>query len=237
MACIDHHVSAGALPPGPRYVDPDGRGDRRAGLRDRPGERLAGHPGRRPGALRRHPDRHRRLPLQQYPAAHAARRRRSAGDRARSRGDLSRRLRQRARGPARLLAEALQTLVVEPEYGLAWVTVPPGAIERLGVSSDDLDGVVEFPRSIEGVRMALLFREASPRAGSRCRSARWARSTSPRLPSRSAAAGTSRPPGCRCRVAGRGAGAGADAAREYLAGRRVTRPQDGADPRCSSYSD
>jgi bifunctional oligoribonuclease and PAP phosphatase NrnA len=51
--------------------------------------------------------------------------------------------------------------VVEPEYGLAWVTVPPGAIERLGVSSDDLDGVVEFPRSIEGVRMALLFREVS----------------------------------------------------------------------------
>ena len=62
-------------------------------------------------------------------------------------------------GRPRLFAEALQTLVVEPEYGLAWVTVPPGSIERLGVSSDDLDGVVEFPRSIEGVRMALLFRE------------------------------------------------------------------------------
>jgi phosphoesterase RecJ-like protein len=64
-------------------------------------------------------------------------------------------------GRPRLFAEALQTLVVEPEYGLAWVTVPPGAIERLGVSSDDLEGVVEFPRSIEGVRMALLFREVS----------------------------------------------------------------------------
>ncbi|MGH7499260.1 MAG: DHH family phosphoesterase [Gemmatimonadales bacterium] len=64
-------------------------------------------------------------------------------------------------GRPRLLAEALQTLVVEPEWGLAWVTVPPGAIERHGVSSDDLDGVVEFPRSIEGVRMALLFREMS----------------------------------------------------------------------------
>jgi phosphoesterase RecJ-like protein len=62
-------------------------------------------------------------------------------------------------GRPRLFAEALQTLVVEHEYGLAWVTVPPGAIERYGVSSDDLDGVVEFPRSIEGVRMALLFRE------------------------------------------------------------------------------
>ena len=37
-------------------------------------------------------------------------------------------------GRPRLFAEALQTLVVEPDVGLAWVTVPPGAIERLGVS-------------------------------------------------------------------------------------------------------
>ena len=62
-------------------------------------------------------------------------------------------------GRARLYAEALQTLVVEHEHGLAWVTVPPGALERLGVSADDLDGIVEFPRSISGMRMALLFRE------------------------------------------------------------------------------
>ncbi len=62
-------------------------------------------------------------------------------------------------GRARLLAEALQTLVVEPEHGLAWVTVPPGAMARHGVTPDDLDGVVEYPRSIAGVRMALLFRE------------------------------------------------------------------------------
>jgi phosphoesterase RecJ-like protein len=64
-------------------------------------------------------------------------------------------------GRPRLLAEALQTLVVEPEHGLAWVTVPPGALDRLGLTADDLDGVVEFPRSITGVRMALLFREIS----------------------------------------------------------------------------
>jgi phosphoesterase RecJ-like protein len=64
-------------------------------------------------------------------------------------------------GRPRLLAEALQTLVVEPEHGLAWVTVPPGALDRLGLTADDLDGVVEYPRSIAGVRMALLFREIS----------------------------------------------------------------------------
>ncbi|MBM4188419.1 MAG: hypothetical protein FJ206_14045 [Gemmatimonadetes bacterium] len=62
-------------------------------------------------------------------------------------------------GRVRLLAEVLQTLVVEPEAGLAWVTVPPGALERFGVGSDDLDGVVEHARSIAGIRMALLFRD------------------------------------------------------------------------------
>jgi phosphoesterase RecJ-like protein len=62
-------------------------------------------------------------------------------------------------GRVRLVAEVLDTLVVELPLGLAWVTVPPGALERHTVTSDDLDGVVEFPRSILGVRLALLFRQ------------------------------------------------------------------------------
>jgi phosphoesterase RecJ-like protein len=51
------------------------------------------------------------------------------------------------------------TLVVEPELGLAWVTVPPGALERHGLDAEHLEGVVELPRSIQGVHLALLFRE------------------------------------------------------------------------------
>jgi len=62
-------------------------------------------------------------------------------------------------GRVRLTAEVLQTLVVEPEAGLAWVTVPPDALARHGATADDLDGIVEFPRSIAGVRLALLFRQ------------------------------------------------------------------------------
>lgn len=62
-------------------------------------------------------------------------------------------------GRVRLIAEALDTLVVETPPGLAWLTVPPGALERHGVPPDELDGVVEFARSIAGVRLALLFRE------------------------------------------------------------------------------
>jgi len=59
-------------------------------------------------------------------------------------------------GRVRLTGHVLETLVVED--GLAWVTVPPGAMEQFGATSEDLDGIVEFPRSIAGVRLALLFR-------------------------------------------------------------------------------
>ncbi len=161
VACVDHHVSAGLLPPGPRYLDADAaatgelvfelalanswalsqeaaRGLYVAILTDTGGFRFSNT---RPRTLRVaaelletgvDPE---EIYLEVYARA--------------------------PEGRPRLFAEALQTLVVEPQHGLAWVTVPSGAIERLGVSSDDLDGVVEFPRSIEGVRMALLFREVS----------------------------------------------------------------------------
>jgi bifunctional oligoribonuclease and PAP phosphatase NrnA len=161
VACVDHHVGEGVLPDGPRYLDAGAaatgelvfelafanawtmtrdaaRGLYVAILTDTGGFRFSNT---RPRTLRVaaelleagvDPE---RIYLEVYARA--------------------------PEGRPRLFAEALQTLVVEPDHGLAWVTVPPGAIERLGVSSDDLEGVVEFPRSIEGVRMALLFREVS----------------------------------------------------------------------------
>src|SRR5712691_447481 len=161
VACVDHHVSVGLLPPGPRYLDADAaatgelifelalanswtvsqeaaRGLYVAILTDTGGFRFSNT---RPRTLRVAAELletgvdAEEIYLEVYARA--------------------------PEGRPRLFAEALQTLVVEPQHGLAWVTVPPGAIERLGVSSDDLDGVVEFPRSIEGVRMALLFREVS----------------------------------------------------------------------------
>ncbi len=61
-------------------------------------------------------------------------------------------------GRVRLLAEVLQTLVVEQDVGLAWVSVPADALRRHEATPDDLDGIVEFPRSIAGVKLALLFR-------------------------------------------------------------------------------
>jgi bifunctional oligoribonuclease and PAP phosphatase NrnA len=161
VGCVDHHVSAGMLPPGPRYLDPGAAatGELIFELAKANGWAVSQAAARAlyvailtdTGGFRFSNTRPRTL--------------RVAADLLETGVDAEKiYLEVYARAPEgrpRLFAEALQTLVVEPEYGLAWVTVPPGAIERLGVSSDDLDGVVEFPRSIEGVRMALLFREIS----------------------------------------------------------------------------
>ena len=161
VACVDHHVSEGMLPAGPRYLDSGAAatGELIAEIAESNGWPLTEAAARGlyvailtdTGGFRFSNTRPRTL--------------RVAADLLEAGVDPEEiYLEVYARAPEgrpRLFAEALQTLVVEPEFGLAWVTVPPGAIERLKVSSDDLDGVVEFPRSIEGVRMALLFREVS----------------------------------------------------------------------------
>jgi len=62
-------------------------------------------------------------------------------------------------GRVRLLRDVLDTLEVDLDAGIAWVRVAPGLLESHGATSEDLDGVVEHPRSIAGVRLALLFRD------------------------------------------------------------------------------
>jgi phosphoesterase RecJ-like protein len=62
-------------------------------------------------------------------------------------------------GRLHLLRDALGTLGVDSQFGLAWVSVTNEAMDRYGVSSDDLDGIVEHPRSVAGTRVALFFRD------------------------------------------------------------------------------
>ena len=62
-------------------------------------------------------------------------------------------------GRVRLMAEVLGTLQVDEAHGLSWLTIGADALERHGVRSEDLDGIVEHARSIAGTRMALLFRD------------------------------------------------------------------------------
>jgi len=60
---------------------------------------------------------------------------------------------------ALLLRESLETLDYDAESRIAWITIPEGAMERLGVGPEDLDGIIEHARSIEGTEVALLFRQ------------------------------------------------------------------------------
>lgn len=62
-------------------------------------------------------------------------------------------------GRLRLLRDALGTLGVDERHGIAWVSIRNDALERYEVSAEDLDGIVEHPRSIAGTRVALFFRE------------------------------------------------------------------------------
>ncbi len=157
--CIDHHVSNGQLPPGPRLVDasacatgelvydlarvaswritePMARAMYVAILTDTGGFRFSNTS---PRALQIAADllRYNVHPEEIYTDVYAS----------------------ESEGKVRLIGEALETLVVEPETGLAWATVPPGSMERLGVDPSDLDGIVELPRSIREVRLAVLFRQ------------------------------------------------------------------------------
>jgi len=60
-----------------------------------------------------------------------------------------------------LLRAALDTLEVDPDLPITWISLPRSAMEAAGAGSEDLDGVVEHARSVEGTEVAILFRETA----------------------------------------------------------------------------
>jgi len=62
-------------------------------------------------------------------------------------------------GRLQLLRDALESLEVDAPHAIAWISVTAGAVERYGLRSEDLDGIVEHPRSIAGTRLAIFFRD------------------------------------------------------------------------------
>ena len=62
-------------------------------------------------------------------------------------------------GRMELLRDALDSLAVDAALGMAWISVEAGVMERYDVTSEELDGIVEHPRSIVGTRLALFFRD------------------------------------------------------------------------------
>lgn len=63
-----------------------------------------------------------------------------------------------------LLRSSLAFLEVDEEAGVAWMTIPADEFDALGAIADDLEGMVDYPRSVEGVEVGLLFRQI-PRKG------------------------------------------------------------------------
>lgn len=59
----------------------------------------------------------------------------------------------------RVQAAALATLEVSPDRKAAWAVVTQETMERAGAKGEDLVGLVDQIRSIEGVEVAILFRE------------------------------------------------------------------------------
>jgi phosphoesterase RecJ-like protein len=58
-----------------------------------------------------------------------------------------------------LLRDALHSIGHDPEHGISWISVTADALDQYDVSPEDLDGIVEHPRSILGTRLALFFRD------------------------------------------------------------------------------
>lgn len=158
VVCIDHHVSGGTLPPGPRLVAPEATATAElvydlavaCGWSVTPDVARALYVGvlTDTGGFRFSNTTPRALRV-------AAALLETGVD---PEGIYEQVYASAPEGRIRLTAEVLQTLVVEPAWGIAWVTVPPGALERHRATPDDLEGIAEFPRSIAGVRLALMFR-------------------------------------------------------------------------------
>lgn len=60
---------------------------------------------------------------------------------------------------ARLSARVLGTFHTSPGGRVAWGSLPVEVMEEMGAGSEDVDGIVEALRAVEGVQVALLFKE------------------------------------------------------------------------------
>lgn len=62
----------------------------------------------------------------------------------------------------KLAARALERLEVDPSGKLAWIALSPEDFAAAGATADDIGGLIDHPRSLEGVEVALLMFEDEP---------------------------------------------------------------------------
>lgn len=60
-----------------------------------------------------------------------------------------------------MLRLALDQLETDPDLPITWITVPREVTHQMGATPDDLDGVADYARNIEGTEVAIMFRETT----------------------------------------------------------------------------
>lgn len=58
-----------------------------------------------------------------------------------------------------MIRMALEHLETDAELPITWITVPREVTHEMGATADDLDGVAEYARNVEGTEVALMFRQ------------------------------------------------------------------------------
>lgn len=59
----------------------------------------------------------------------------------------------------KVLVQALNTLNITPDGKIAWVYVTPQHMIDSGAVNEDLEGIVNYPRNIQGVEVGILFKQ------------------------------------------------------------------------------
>lgn len=65
-------------------------------------------------------------------------------------------------GQMRMLQRALARLAFSDDQRIGWLWVTGDDLSETGASNEDLEGLVNYPRNIEGVEVGLLFKQTAP---------------------------------------------------------------------------
>jgi phosphoesterase RecJ-like protein len=61
-----------------------------------------------------------------------------------------------------LLQKGLSTLSFSFDHRIAWIVATSEMMEEVGASGEDLDGLINYPRNVEGVEVGILLKQRGP---------------------------------------------------------------------------
>jgi phosphoesterase RecJ-like protein len=76
---------------------------------------------------------------------------------------VAQRLRENTPERLRLISEVLRGLEQSSDGRVAWITITRELLEKTKTTAEDTEDLISFPRSLQGVEVAVLFREEDPR--------------------------------------------------------------------------